>query len=503
MSDVDKFRSNLKMLASSPDNATEVTNMADVSAKFQEIAEKLNEISTVQTLSVNMPGVATGTRIRFTFDNITSADRSQLYIEGKFDLQNRTLVDVVYSGLSSTSGDTVQGTVDGIFVGFTFEGVRTDNNIAVSRHYMKEWTYVSSTASWQINSEFDKNSDSEIVSEKRSAAVVLVLDCSNSLGSQFSDMQENAKAFISTLIQSGTMDEPTIDPYPSDNFSSVPVDLSLAVVKDGVRYYVTKENYEKYDGDLNDYYIEGLTVIQGEDGFIIHLNDVSSSSMGFSYAKSFYGSWLPSYWHGIIMSARWSDINAALVAFGGTGLSSCWVNKSSDTYYYYINGSGGEVDSVTTSTSNSKRVRKVDPIFDEVRYCDSRDLTLAVVKDGERRFITQAEYADGGIPNGYAVEGLAVILPNEKFIVALENASSDPMTFDVASSLYGDVLPSRKEGQAIGIRMSEINNALISFGGRSLRNFWVEDSYCYINLGGGLTYNPSSSNYVRSVLPLE
>ena len=68
VSDTEKFKLNLEKLASSANNAFEVSSMSEVNAKFQEIANQLNETSYVQTISLRMPGLANGTKVRFRCD---------------------------------------------------------------------------------------------------------------------------------------------------------------------------------------------------------------------------------------------------------------------------------------------------------------------------------------------------------------------------------------------------------------------------------------------------
>ena len=235
VSDVAKFNANLQQLASSPSNAFEVSSMNEVNTKFKEIAKQLKEQSFIQTISLNIPGEANGTKIRFTFDNVTNAANSKLYIEGTFNLKNKTLEGVTYYGLTSTSGTTVQGTVDGIFVSFTFEGITTDSKQTVSRDYINEWTYISSTEAWQINSEFDRDQNTDIIVEEKSAAIMLVLDCSSSLGDQFSTMQNSAKSFINTLVN-GSEEDDNGSGSGNNNVSGEPFDIFASLSYDDMVY---------------------------------------------------------------------------------------------------------------------------------------------------------------------------------------------------------------------------------------------------------------------------
>lgn len=188
--------------------------MAEVNSKFQEIAEQLSKSNYIQTINLKMPGVANGTRVRFTFDNVKDAANSTLYIEGRFNLKNKSLDDISYVGLTSTSGSSVQGKVEDIFVNFTFEGVKNERNVLIKSEFTDEWTYVASNSTWQINSEFDKSENSEIQTERSSAAIMLVLDCSSSLGSQFTTAQSNAKGFIKTLYDASG-NEPQLPDQPT------------------------------------------------------------------------------------------------------------------------------------------------------------------------------------------------------------------------------------------------------------------------------------------------
>lgn len=511
VSDVSKFQSNLQKLASSAANAFEVSSMSEVNTKFQEIANQLTETSFVQSISLKMPGQANGTKVRFTFDNVTTAERSRLYIEGIFNLKNKTLENIVYYGLTSTSGATVQGTVDGIFVNFTFEGVRTDDKQTISRDYINEWTYIASTSSWQINSEFDKEQESDIVTEKKSAAIMLILDCSSSLGNQFTTMQTNAKSFINTLC---TTDEEQENPdtpiYPSDNFSTVPADLTLAISKDSVRYYLTQEEYKTVD-DLSAYTIEGVTVISGSESFIIDLKDATCSNVTWAASSWIYEGLLPSYNEGVVISSRWSAINAAVKAFGGTAMSGYYWTTYSSSYdgspYSTYDGKGS-LYKETNKTKN--KIRFVKSVNDNIyKWYDERDLKLAIKKDGVRYFLSESEYSTFNL-TGYEVEGVAIVCGGYNFIISLYDADCGSIYIDSALTLYGSTIPSKSEGIIMGARWSYINKAIKAFGGIALSgsywtSYWYEVNglYYYASDAGGpvtaVSSNKTSTCKVRTV----
>lgn len=201
VTDENKFMENLQNLASAPENAAEVSSMEEVNAKFQEIAEQLYNISSSQTINLKIPGQSNGTVIRFTFDDVADAAQSEIYIEGTFSLQDRTLKEITYQGLSCSSGATVAGTQDGIFVTFSFTDLKQTTGDAVPTSYIKQWSYLPSTSQWQINSEFTPEDNTVTTVDRKSAVIMLVLDCSSSLGSQFSNMQTHANQFIEKMAE--------------------------------------------------------------------------------------------------------------------------------------------------------------------------------------------------------------------------------------------------------------------------------------------------------------
>jgi len=199
VSDNAQFQANLINLASSRENAAEVTSMDEVNAKFQEIANQLYKENSVQSISLSIPGQADGTKIRFTFDNVTDASQSQLYIEGTFSLSERSLKDITYRGMTSGSGEVVAGVQEGIFVTFTFNDIKGKSISSVPTNKIMQWIYITGTSQWQKNSEFDPDSQTQTTVDRKSAVIMLVLDCSSSLGTQFVTMQRHANAFIKKM----------------------------------------------------------------------------------------------------------------------------------------------------------------------------------------------------------------------------------------------------------------------------------------------------------------
>lgn len=518
VSDISQFQENLSKLASSKENAMEVSSMAEVNAKFQEIATKLSQSNYIQTINLKIPGISDGSIIRFTFDNVASAKDSKLYIEGVFNLENYSLEDVEYHGMVSTSGSTIKGEVEDIFINFTFEGVHTDDNVLIKSDFTDEWIYVFANGGiWQKNSEFDKKENSEIVTKRSSAAIMLVLDCSSSLGDQFANVQSNAKGFIKTLYEAAGLnnDDPDNPEKPDVTiYSTTPKDLSLAIWKDGTRYYLTEEQYRT--ANLSGASIEGLTVLSNMGNFIISLHDLQTNITYVEYAMKYYKDLLPDKDQATVISARYTDINTALKKFGGeifstSGheyLTKTWYNSDYDyTYNYtiYLSGSTGG----NLSYSDRAYVRGVVPILDtaKIEWKDPRDLCLAVVKDSDRYFINDAK-SDLSIYD--EIEGVAVIAGGKQFIIKLHDEQTGTVAVDAAMKLYNDILPDKNQAEIISLKYSDINTALAKFGGdifsTSGNEYLTKTSYnsaynytIYLSgsKGGGLSY--SERGLIRGV----
>ena len=204
VSDIDSFRNNLKKLSSDPvHNVSEVSNMNEASEKFAQIAQQLYNQSTLYNVTLKMPAQEPNTRIRFTFDNVADANESQCYIEGTYISINNgekgQLIDINYVGLECLSGRTVTASRDNIFDVFVFKNLTDTGGNQISTDYVKEWNWLESSSQWQYNSEFTPSGNTQTVNEYKSAMIMLVLDCSSSLGSDFINIKTAANGFIETL----------------------------------------------------------------------------------------------------------------------------------------------------------------------------------------------------------------------------------------------------------------------------------------------------------------
>ncbi len=214
------FMSNLESLAS-PENSTTsekysylANNMDEVNATFEKIANQLVSITYSQTITLKIPVKPHGKKIRFTFDNVSDASLSSMYIEGTFSLINKSLENIKYYGITAESGSSVVGSYSDPNVTFTFEGVSKTNGGIVPISNIQQWDAVDNTAQWQKNSEFSSGDNVTSTEHRKSAVVMLVLDCSSSLGSDFAKIQTYANNFITTISE-GT--KPSTDGSTASN----------------------------------------------------------------------------------------------------------------------------------------------------------------------------------------------------------------------------------------------------------------------------------------------
>ena len=204
--DIESFRNNLEKLSSDPGhNVFEVSNMSEASEKFAQIAQQLYNQSTFYNVTIKLPAQEPNTKIRFTFDVNSelpsAAVTSQCYIEGTYIRNNGKgqLTDIQYVGLESMSGVAVTASTEGIFDVFAFKNLTDLNGNQVSTDYVKQWRWSESSSQWEHNNEVTPSGNVEIINEYKSAIIMLVLDCSSSLGNDFVNMKTAANGFIETL----------------------------------------------------------------------------------------------------------------------------------------------------------------------------------------------------------------------------------------------------------------------------------------------------------------
>ena len=212
--DYNQFRSNLYALASDSAKAVEVSDMAEVTTCLETIAEELVGRNMSETLTLVFPGVGTGTRIRFTLDDVNSetVNDSQIYIEGTFSLKSRSLTDIVYSGMTCNAGDSVAAaSTDGMFVNMVFDGIQLDNEETIDKNLIQEWYWIEDQSTWEASTEFSASRLPDVDSVYASTLVMLLLDCSSVMDENFDEMQAAANTFIDRLQN---IPDPVPEPDP-------------------------------------------------------------------------------------------------------------------------------------------------------------------------------------------------------------------------------------------------------------------------------------------------
>lgn len=202
----EEFSLNMNALASESNNVFEVSNMSEALQKFAEIAESLYSVTTTVSLTVKIPGgvVDDGQHIRFAFDNVT-APNNTLYIEGTYNkgANPRRLDDLSYHGFETGALSIVSVSNEGGFYYFKFENLNLSNGEPISQDIVDRiimWKETSTGGGWDKESEFKPNNNTNIEEDKNSAVIMLVLDCTTSLGSDFATMKTAAKRFVENLL---------------------------------------------------------------------------------------------------------------------------------------------------------------------------------------------------------------------------------------------------------------------------------------------------------------
>lgn len=204
VADDELFMLNLESLSSKPENALEVADIDGVQEELAKIYEELNKQTSQRVVSMTVPMMSHGDTYRFTLDSTVDADKvedSEIWIEGVFDITDNSLNSIKYHGLTSSSGEKITAERNGVYITFTFNDCRDEEGeiLEIEKDAIDQWTYISSSNTWQHNVENDKDGKINIEDIRTSAAIMFVLDCSRSLDELFPVLKETANTFIDRL----------------------------------------------------------------------------------------------------------------------------------------------------------------------------------------------------------------------------------------------------------------------------------------------------------------
>ncbi|MBQ3369208.1 hypothetical protein IJG44_09955 [bacterium] len=228
VTDQTAFQETLSKLASSDENVFQVSDMEEAMALFKTIAEALYSVFQKADLSVYVPGgYDDGQHLRFTFDDTAAAADSNLYIEATYRRPSgggRTLEDITYHGFAAGETTISADSSQGVYYRFVFKDLKYEESNApasdIDVQKIKLWTETS-TGNWDKESEFNPESSSTTTEDKNSALIMLVLDCTTSLGEDFPRMQQAGKDFVTTLVNGSTVGETQIADCPAKPENSV------------------------------------------------------------------------------------------------------------------------------------------------------------------------------------------------------------------------------------------------------------------------------------------
>ena len=216
VTDEAKFENTLEMLATEETGDEKyffrVSDMNEVGQLFADIAASLYSVSTTINVGVYIPGgYDNGQVIRYTFDNVSAATSSNLYIEATYHRSgsSRTLENIKYEGFipgASTISSSATGPHNELY--FQFNDLKYSNGDPVSQSEIisksRLWKQTSSGA-WDGETEMNMAELPPVINEdKSSALIMLVLDSTTSLGSDFAKMQNEAKNFVEILVNGGS-----------------------------------------------------------------------------------------------------------------------------------------------------------------------------------------------------------------------------------------------------------------------------------------------------------
>ena len=210
---VPRFKAVLEKLAST-NKSYMAENMSQVNQQFQIIAQELSHTYNFSNISLAVPpAYYPNEQIRFTFDlsgSATSPESSSLYITATYEKtsNSRVLKNITYHGFKNnvSSNESFEKDSYGFFV-FKFANLRyASNDQAVSSsdlNRVRLW-HKPTDGDWTPESEFIPGQSTNSEVDKNSALIMLVLDCTKSMGNDFAEMKEHAKSFVNTLVSASS-----------------------------------------------------------------------------------------------------------------------------------------------------------------------------------------------------------------------------------------------------------------------------------------------------------
>ena len=141
------------------------------------------------------------------------------------------------------------------------------------------------------------------------------------------------------------------------------------------------------------------------------------------------------------------------------------------------------------------------------------NLSLAVEKNGVQSYFYEDEWNDmsAAEQNQYTKLGVVINKDHQPFILALDCVENGRhMTWNQAMSRYSNVMPTKRQGEAIVAQYAAVRHAIEAFGGSDAGyGFWTnkeyDSSYAWVvNMTNGYVYGNGkrSPGRVRAVAPV-
>lgn len=304
------------------------------------------------------------------------------------------------------------------------------------------------------------------------------------VGDSFSDLSESIEVHI-------------IPQFDIRLCSREPIDLSISVWNDSIRYFLTQEELAQANQDSLS--IEGLTITGQSGSFIISPQLLNQTNVDSENALIYYLPVLPDSKQAMTISARINDINSALEA---SKMAPFITDR--DSYFYMTKTPADGKNNVCMELANFAggaltqngygHIRGVMDIPDNqpIKWHDDSDMTLALNENGD-------------------AEGLRISIGGQDFIIKLNDERQDAVVKDSAMSHYADILPTKLQADVIAMRYADINYRLRESGGSPFaegdylsKMSFDDQSNFAINFSNehGASVTTASEGFIRGVITL-
>ena len=195
---IEEFNKAIKDISSSSDNAFVLDDFSKIQAQFSQIASSITTYNTTTDITFKISYGGTD-EICLVFDGFDYGS-SQFKIQAKVN-SDKSLSNIQYTGITSSSGNTVQGAdPDGALYHYAFTDVKKTDGTTLFDSEIKKAKLYRSSLGWGVDSEFNPASATNTTITRKTAVIALVLDISSSLGSNLANVKTAARSFIDNLV---------------------------------------------------------------------------------------------------------------------------------------------------------------------------------------------------------------------------------------------------------------------------------------------------------------